>query len=428
MNQKPSRIFYGWWIVAASVVTGLYAAGAVFYGFTAIFEPIANDMNWSYTQISLASSLRGLEAGLLAPVIGVLVDRWGPRRLVFFGTLITVGGLLMLSQTSSLGMFYGAFTLIAIGMSCTTMTVLMTAVSNWFHKRIGLATGIAVSGFGLGGLLVPVIVSLTEAYDWRTAIIILALGMLVIVLPVSFLFRHRPEQYGYLPDGQVANGVVFVDTPNASPSAEVDVTARLALKSRVFWHITVAFTFHITVVSATITHVMPYLSSIDINRSTSTLIATAIPLVSIIGRLGLGWLGDRFSRKLVTVITFGVMGLGSLSFGYAAITGTWLLVPFLILFSIGYGGCNALRPSLARDYFGRANFGTIFGVIMGINMFGSIVGPPLAGWAYDNWGSYQGIWFVFAILPVISLILILTMPPARDPALPPTVLEPTPGL
>jgi MFS family permease len=202
MNQKPSRMFYGWWIVGASVVTGLYAAGAVFYGFTAIFEPIANDMHWSYTQISLASSLRGLEAGLLAPVIGVLVDRWGPRRLIFSGTLITVGGLLMLSQTSSLGMFYGAFTIIAIGMSCCTMTVLMTAVSNWFHRRIGLATGIAVSGFGLGGLLVPVIVSLTEAYEWRMAIIVLAMGMLVIVLPLSLLFRHKPEHYGYLPDGQ----------------------------------------------------------------------------------------------------------------------------------------------------------------------------------------------------------------------------------
>ena len=284
------------------MVTGLYAAGAVFYGFTAIFEPIANDMNWSYTQVSLASSLRGLEAGLLAPVIGVLADRWGPRRLVFSGTLITVGGLLMLSQTSSLGMFYGAFTIIAIGMSCCTMTVLMTAVLNWFHRRIGLASGIAVSGFGLGGLLVPVIVSLTEIYEWRTSLIILAMGMLVIVLPLSLLSKHKPEHYGYLPDGQVANGAIFVDTANASPTAEEDVTAKLALRSRAFWHITVAFTFHITVVSATITHVMPYLSSIDITRSTSSLIATAIPLVSIVGRLALGWLGDRFHRRLGTAI------------------------------------------------------------------------------------------------------------------------------
>jgi MFS family permease len=173
---------------------------------------------------------------------------------------------------------------------------------------------------------------------------------------------------------------------------------------------------------------MPYLSSIDITRSTSSLIATAIPLVSIVGRLALGWLGDRFSRRLVTAFAFGVMGLGSLCFGYAAITGTWLLVPFLVLFGVGYGGCNALRPSLVRDYFGRANFGTIFGMVMGVNMLGSIMGPPVAGWAYDNWGSYQGIWFVFASLPVISLISILTMPPTSGPALPPTVLDSTPRL
>ena len=97
-NWKPSRIYYGWWIVGASVLVAMYAGGVVFYGFTAIFEPIANDMGWSYAQISLAASLRGLELGLLAPLTGILTDRLGPRRLIFSGALITAVGLFLLSQ------------------------------------------------------------------------------------------------------------------------------------------------------------------------------------------------------------------------------------------------------------------------------------------------------------------------------------------
>ena len=405
-------MFYGWWIVSASFFVALYIAGAVFYGFTAIFEPIANELGWSHTQISLASSLRGLEVGLLAPIIGILVDRWGPRRLIFSGAIVIAGGLIFLSRATSLGTFYGAFALMAIGTSCCSMTVLMTVVANWFRKNMGIASGIVVSGFGFGGLLVPVIVRLIEVYDWRITMTILAVGMLATVLPLSLVLRHKPEQYGYLPDGRVEGSVTFDNGPGLSQAVEVEVTAKQALKSNTFWRLALAFMFHIMVISATVTHVMPYLSSIGFARARASLMATAIPLTSIGGRLSFGWLGDKVNRRLIAVIAFAMMGLGMLCFGYASSAGTWLLVPFLVLFGIGYGGSNVLRPSLVREYFGRANFGSILGLMLGINMIGGIIGPPLAGWVYDNWGSYQGIWFVFAGLSMVALISVLTIHPA----------------
>ncbi|GAH62389.1 unnamed protein product, partial [marine sediment metagenome] len=174
-------MFYGWWIVGASFLIVLYVGGVVSYGFTAFFEPIANELGWSYAQISLAASLRGLEMGLFAPVAGIITDRWGPRRVIFSGVIITVAGLILLSTTTSLGMFYGAFVLIAIGMSACTTTVLMTAITNWFQTKIGIASGIAICGFGFAGLLVPVIVKLIDVYEWRMTITILAIGMVVMV-------------------------------------------------------------------------------------------------------------------------------------------------------------------------------------------------------------------------------------------------------
>ena len=408
-------MFYGWWVVGASFLVALYVGGGVFYGFTAIFEPIACEMGWSYTHISLAASLRGLEMGLLAPVVGVLTDRWGPRRLMFGGAILGSLGLLLLGQTGSLGTFYAAFVLLAIGMSTCTMTVLMTAVANWFRLRIGIASGIAVCGFGFGGLMVPALVRLIETYDWRVAVTLLAAGMLLIPAPLAAVFRHKPEQYGYLPDGDTSesaspgdDGAVVSPVPD-----QVNVGARQALKSATFWALALAFTCHVFLVTAVITHVMPYLSSIGVARSTSGVVATAIPLASIVGRLSFGWFGDRFNRKLTTAAGFGMMGLGLFCFGYTGTGGIWLLVPFLVLFGIGYGGLNVMRPSLIQEYFGRRSFGTVFGLVIGINMAGSIGGPTLAGWAFDTWGSYQVMWLVMSLLPAAALIAALTMSPVR---------------
>jgi len=411
LDRKPRRIFYGWWVVVACFFISLYTGGVIFYGFTAIFEPLADEFGWSYAQISLAASLRGLEAGLLAPLVGMIVDRLGPRRLLFSGAIITSLGLILLSRVASLGMFYGAFVVVATGMSVCSGTVLMTAVANWFRKKIGIAMGIMICGYGCSGLLVPVMVNLVDRYEWRMTIAILAIGLLAVCLPLSLLVRHKPEQYGYQPDGAVNEDVKLDDCPLPAESAEVNIKARQALKSRTFWHIALALLCQAMMVSTVVTHVMPYLSSIDIPRARSSIIAMAIPLTSISGRLGLGWLGDRLDKRRVIAAAFAMMCGGLLCFAFTSSKATWLLVLFLILFGIGYGGNNVLRGSVIREFFGRGNFGAIHGLVIGIMMVGSIAGPPLAGWVFDNWGSYQPIWFVFTGLAVAAILLAVTTPP-----------------
>jgi len=406
---KPAKIFFGWWIVGAAFLTALYVGGVVFYGFTAIFEPIADDMGWSYTQISLAASLRGLELGFLAPVTGILTDRLGPRRLIFVGAVITSLGLFMLSRTTSLATFYSAFALIAIGMSATTVTVLMTAIANWFRLRAGIASAIAMSGFGFSGLVVPIIVRLIEIFDWRMTMIILAAGMLIIVLPLSFVFRHHPEQYGYFPDGRKEVSVTPDSNADSLRTTELNVGVRQALKGITFWRMAITFMVHAMVISTVITHIMPYLSSIGITRTRAGLVAMALPIMSVGGRLGFGWLADKYDRRRIVATAFVMVTAGLLFFGYAPTVSLWLLVPFLVLFGIGYGGSTSVRPSIVSEYFGRANFGSVFGFIIGINAVGGIIGPPLAGWVYDTWGSYQGIWFAYTGLTVAAILLIFNV-------------------
>ena len=189
---------------AAAVIITLYTGGVVNFGFTAVFDPIAEQFHWSYAQISLASSLRGLEVGLLSAIVGMLVDKWGPRRLIFGGSILVALGFLVLSRVTSLGMFYAAFALIALGMSACTGVVLLTAVSHWFDRRVGIATGIVASGFGLGGTIVPLVTALIDSLKWRNAMLIVGGGMLAICLPLAFVMRARPEPYGYHPGRRAA--------------------------------------------------------------------------------------------------------------------------------------------------------------------------------------------------------------------------------
>ncbi len=187
--MKP--IYYGWWIVLASFVVAFYVAGTTFYGFTAFIEPLASEFGWSYTQISLAASLRGLEMGLLAPFVGILVDRYGSRKLMLSGVLVLGIGLILLGYTQSLAMFYGAFILIAFGAGGCTSVVTMTAVANWFEKNIGKAMGLTACGFGASGLIIPVIVWMITVFGWRTTLIILGIGMWIIGIPAAIAMREK---------------------------------------------------------------------------------------------------------------------------------------------------------------------------------------------------------------------------------------------
>jgi MFS transporter, OFA family, oxalate/formate antiporter len=410
LNSKPSRIFYGWYIVGACFLLNLYSGGAVILGFTAFFEPIVHEFDWSYTQVSLAASLREATVGVLAPLIGILVDRWGPRRLLFGGTVLLGLSLVLLSHIASLATFYGFFAIVALGMSGLSPTVFITATSNWFRKRAGLATGIMTCGLALGSLMVPIIVKLIDVYDWRSAIFILGVGTWGIGVPLSLLVRHKPEQYGYLPDGDRNTPVIPNGNSSSVQNAEVNINLKGALKSRAFWHIGLAMTLMFLAISTVIVHVMPYLSSVGIARSTSSMVATAIPLTSIVGRLSSGWLADRFNKKQIAVGFIIIVGSGLLFFSYVSDERMWLLIPFVILFGTGWGSDITIMAALLREYFGRSNLGTIFGSIMGLALLGAVIGPILAGWVFDNLGSYHAAWLLSAGLVFVAAVIMAATP------------------
>lgn len=398
------EIFYGWWIVLAGFIISLYVGSVVFFGFTAFIEPIRREFGWNYTQISLAASLRGLEMGIFAPLVGFLADRFGSRKLILCGTITVGAGLILLSTTQSLAMFYGSFILLGFGAGGCAGVVLSTVVANWFKKKVGIALGVMVSGFGASGLIVPLIVRLIDLYQWRTTLIILGLGMWAIGVPLSFVIRNRPEQFGYLLDG----GVSACAAPNIETEIEVEkIGFKEALREKAFFYLAFADGMRMLTVMAVITHVMPYLNNIGIPRSTAGVVAGAIPLVSIIGRLGMGKLADIFDKRYVMALALMCMGLGTLVFSYVHVKPVIFIPIFLLLFSPGFGGMMVLRGALLREYFGRDIFGKLIGFTMGSAAIGGIIGPTLAGLIFDALGSYQFVWLAFCAPVGLAIVLIL---------------------
>ncbi len=398
------RLFYGWWIVCACFSIALYVSSIIFFGFTAFFEPLVREFGWSYTEISFAMSLRGLEMGILAPFIGILADRFGSRKLMFFG-VITVGlGLILLGFTRSLVTLYGAILLISFGAGGCTSVVTMTVVAHWFRRKIGTALGIMTSGFGASGLMIPLVVMVIDAFGWRTAVIAFGIGMWIIGIPLSLVVRDRPEPYGYFIDGDPGPSG---DSKNIAVSRGEKRSFLDLLKMKELRCLNLAEAIRFMVLTAVIIHIMPYLSTVGWSRTSAGLVAAAIPLVSVVGRLLFGWLSDLFNKRLVMAWAFTSMGCGMLVLPYAGTD--YLIFVFLIPFSMGIGGITVLRGAILREYYGMDSFGTMIGIVMGFGAAGGIVGPTLAGFVFDLLGNYQIVWSWFSGCVFLGIFLVIMM-------------------
>lgn len=408
--MKKGRIFYGWWIVSACATLNFYIGGTFFYGFGAFFDPIRNTFGWSRTTVSFATSLQRLHGGAAAPIVGFLFDRIGPRRLMLFGVTAIGLGLILLSRIDSLGTFYLTFLLISLGFSTASSPVAMATVANWFIKKRARALGLMVTGFGASGALVPAMVWLISQYGWRETVFFIGIGMWLIGIPLSLVMRHKPEQYGYLPNGEPPESEG--STIEEAGAAEIDFTTREAIRTRAFWLIALTYTIQVMATSAVFVHLITYLSTLDISRQIGGLAVMGMTLFSLIGRLGFGWLGDIRDKRHMLVATLCFQFIGVLILAYIA--SPWHIIPFLIAFSPGYGGPIPLRPAIIGEYFGRTSFGTIQGIMLAVTVIGSMLGPILAGWVCDVTGSYRPAFLLLALVTLAAIPAILA---ARRPML-----------
>jgi len=383
-----------------------FTGGITFYALTALVDPIVETFGWSYAVISLAMTLRGVEMGLLNPVAGVMVDRWPARRMIFSGMLVTGLGLVLLSQTANLGMYFGGFFLIALGGSLAVYVAPMTVVARWFHGNLGKASSLVMLGIGLGGLLVPVVTVVIEAVGWRNCILIMAAVMLATGLPLAFVFRDRPSDYGLLPDGRPPEA----ENAAAGPRPEdIGLSLAGAMRTGTFWQFGLALSLQVLGFSAVILHVMPFLENLEVKRETASLMAMLIPLASVPARLVYGWLADKFRPTYVSASSMILTGIGLLLFAGFSGGNMPLLFGAVIIFGFGIGGFTPLIPVILRGYYGLRRFGSIYGMSSAFSTVGTVIAPFVAGRAFDTQGSYHQTWLIFGICSFAGAALMLLL-------------------
>lgn len=401
-------IFYGWWIVFACFCIAFTVSGIVFYGFTAFFEPIVKEFGWNYTQVSFAYSLRGMEMGLVAPLVGLLADWLGTRKLLLISAIMVGAGLVLLSYTQSLLMFYGAMLLIAFGGGSSTL-VTTTAVAQWFYRDIGKAMAVMSAGFGASGLLLPLIVGVVDLYGWRTALLILGISIWLVGVPLALVVRDSPEKYGLAPDGLTH----YAGNIERDPDEDLPKASYLTiLKDRSFLYLNLSEVIRNMVLTSVVIHIMPYLSSVGITRSSAGLIAAAIPVLSIIGRFAFGWLCDIFNKRLIMLMGFFIMALGTLAFAFIHLP--LMLISFLLLFTFGFGGLTVMRGIMIRTHYDKRVFGSMMGIMMGFAAVGGIIGPTLTGWIFDMTADYRFAWMGFCALLLLCMQLIISFRPEKQ--------------
>ena len=404
-------IFYGWWIVAVGVVCLLLAGGIGFYSFGAFFIPLINEFGWSRGQLSLAMTIACL-VGLLAPVVGTWIDRYGVRRAMALGALLTGSAFALLGLTNpswgpyALCYFYALSFIMALGLLGILNIPVATAVSNWFAEKRGLAMGIALTGFGLGGLvMLPLASYLITVLGWRMTYHVLGLTICIVLIPlIIFVIREKPEQMGLLPDGKTPDqGKVEMPlTDDTQDNAGWNLSS--VLRTKTFWLIVGALGLAFLGAGSVLAHLIPFLQDNGLSHQlASTILALTIG-VSVVSRVIAGYIVDRVPIRYVVTFCFlfQVAGLALLLI-VGSMTVVWA---FVIVFGLAIGGMFALEPLLVSRYFGLTSFGAIYGGVWIFATLGFAGGPPLAGYIFDATESYELAFIIFIAATLLAMVLI----------------------
>ena len=415
-------IFYGWVVVVGAWLAMLVSSASI--SSFSIFAPeLESQFEWTRMMSSWGFTLNTVTISVFGLVGGMLADRIGVRRLVLTGAVIGGLGMTLLSQTSQLWHFYLLFGVIApAGIALCFIVPTVATVRRWFMRKAALAVGIAMTGSGLGMvLLVPLYQRLIETVGWNSAYIIIGTVLIVGGTAGGMLLKKDPESSGMHPDGIAPAAGVFVWRADFAARNQI-WSVKEVLKTSTWWLLMLSQFFQITIIGL-ISH-MVFWGNEDLGIAKGAVVGilSLFALAAVMGRLVAGFLSDwymsRFgsSRKPALYVCTISVALGSLLSMWAGNQTELLLVCLLIGF--GYGIGMAVFPAYLGDLYGVVSVPTLFGIMFlcTAGLFGSI-GPVLFGFFHDAYGSYDMAFLTTAILCFISVAtLFMIKPPVKRKA------------
>lgn len=387
------------WLIVGVVWLTLAVAFGVFFSFSIFFVALIEEFRWSRALTAAAFSVSTIVQGLLAPVTGVVVDRFGPRGAILAGVVVLGAAPLLASTIQSLWQLY-LYTgvLGAVGLALVGWVPMSVLLARWVTERRGRITGIAFSGMGIGVFVVgPVAQSLIVAFGWRVASALLGAGVIALLLPVAWWGAREP--------GRGVPRATSHDGPGEGRSGESDAGPRSvprpagdrrdptladALRSRAFWALFSAYFLTPLAVFPVLTHQVAFAVDVGFPRLFVASIFGLVGLMSSVGRVIFGVIADKVGAAPAATISFGCTAGGALALVALELwPGAGWLFAYALLFGLGFGARGPIITTIATDLFGGRRFGVIYGVLSLANGMGAAIGPWFGGAVHDLTGSYR---------------------------------------
>lgn len=388
---KKSKTF----VVITAFFSLLAIVGFALYGLPFFYDFYIKEFDWSRATVTSGNALgKLLVAPLFGFIAGWIIDRYGPKKMLIAGALMTGVALVGLGSMNSLGVFYLSYIFVAMGYVFGGPLPCQVLISRWFTKNRGKAMGIAYLGIGTGGFLVPLIAAgLINNFGWRSALLMLAALIVLIAVPLALFVKDSPAK---------VQTVV---------KAEPAVPIRDILKNPWFYMLAFGSMCSIAAVGGINQHLKLYLLDSDFSQNQAARVISLVLLMSLAGRVLMGWLADLFPRKYVMILIYLIVA-GSIPL---------LLLPdfpgriyvFAVIFGIGLGGDYMIIPLMAGDLFGVRTLGRVMGIILVADGIAEASMPMLVGAIRDSAGNYIPGFIVLIGVALTGALIVSFLPRFR---------------
>ncbi|MEM7016938.1 MAG: MFS transporter [Pseudomonadota bacterium] len=413
------RIYYGYWLIAASFIAQFIATGMQNYVIGPFMTPMTEALEWTRTEYTIPRTIGQFMMGVVGLVIGGYVDRYGGRPFMLAGAAILAIALYLCGMVTSLWQWIVINGLIlTVGAAMIGNLVVNVTLAKWFVELRGRAIAWAAMGVSFAGItLTPATTWMIDEYGWRTAWQLLAVIELAFVVPVALMMRRAPEDYGLHPDGKSNEQVAAGHAERAAQDFANSITRAEALRTLAFYALILAFALFTANISVMLLQTIPMVTDAGFSRSMGAMMILVASVPAMLLKPVWGYFIDKAKHPK------------RLSAAGAAFTGVSLLV---IIFSIqirsevgvylgyfllgcGWGGMIPLNEVIWASYFGRRYLGAVRGAALPFTLVLSAAAPLLVSYYYDVVGNYDGAIYTIAVFSLVSAVMMLMIkPPIRQ--------------
>lgn len=410
-------LYYGWWLVGAAFTAQLISVGAQNYVFGAFQKPMTEDLDWSRSEFVLARTIGMALFAVTGLFIGAYVDRHGGRQLMRAGVLILGTAMFAQSYVQELWQWWLLNGLmLTSGAAMTGNLVVNVTVAKWFVEKRGRAVGVAAMGVSFAGVvLTPLAAVLIDEFGWRQAWRLLAVGAVLVILPISFLMRRAPEDHGLHPDGKTAEEVAAGGGARAAADFASSLTRREALRTQAFYLLVFAFGLGALSIGMILVNAIPYMEDAGYSRTTAALMITVTSIPSMLTKPVWGYFIDRIDAQRMSIVGFVITAISLVAVVYTVKASVdWAVYASFFVLGVGWGGLIPLQEVVWASFFGRRYLGSVRSAGMPFALGLSASAPVATAFYFDKVGNYDGAFLAVAGFALLAVVLILlARPPVR---------------